>query len=125
MKNWKILLYLNTKMIKLKPIIFQSILASFKEIAHQGYSSSYHYFHFLGYWMQATWHIELIAKVILFHISYPSLVHAASDNPIASMIKIASKFSDDIRMSFGVDKCKKSSPFNVEKLFKWKTSNFW
>ena len=70
MKNWKILLYLNTKMVKLKPIIFQSILASFKEIARQDYYSSYRYFRSLGYWTQATLDIELIIKVILFHISY-------------------------------------------------------
>ena len=38
-----------TKMVKLKPIIFQSILASFKEITRQDYSSSYRYFHSLPY----------------------------------------------------------------------------
>ena len=32
---------------------------------------------------------------------------AANDNQLASMIKIVSKFSDDIGMSFGIDKCKK------------------
>ena len=57
-------------MVKLKPIIFPSILASFKEIARQGYYSSYRYFHSLGYWTQATLDIELIAKVVLFDISY-------------------------------------------------------
>ena len=38
---------------------------------------------------------------------------AANDNQLASMIKVVNKFSDDIG----------NSPFNVEKLFKWKTSN--
>ena len=38
---------------------------------------------------------------------------AANDNQLASMIKIVNRFSDDIG----------NSPFNVEKLFKWKTSN--
>ena len=59
-----------TEMVKLKPIIFQSILPSFKMIAPQGYYSHYRYFHSLGYWTQATLDIELIAKVILYHISY-------------------------------------------------------
>ena len=31
----------------------------------------------------------------------------ANDNQLASMIRIVNKFSDDIGMSFGVDKCKK------------------
>ena len=70
MNKWKTSLHSTTEMVKLKPIIFQSILASFKEIARQGYYSSYRYFHSLGYWTQATLDIELIAKVIPFHISY-------------------------------------------------------
>ena len=57
-----------TEMVKLKPMIFQPILVSFREIAHQGYSSFYSYFHSLGYWTQATSNIELITKVTLFHI---------------------------------------------------------
>ena len=32
---------------------------------------------------------------------------AANDNQLASMIRIVNKFSDDIGMSFGIDKCKK------------------
>ena len=32
---------------------------------------------------------------------------AANDNQLASMIKIVNKFSDDIGMSFAIDKCKK------------------
>ena len=32
---------------------------------------------------------------------------ASNDNQLASMIKIVNKFSDDIGMSFGIDKCKK------------------
>ena len=32
---------------------------------------------------------------------------AANDNQLASMIRIVNKFSDDIAMSFGIDKCKK------------------
>ena len=31
----------------------------------------------------------------------------SNDNQLASMIKIVNKFSDDIGMSFGIDKCKK------------------
>ena len=49
MNEWKTLLHLNHEDGKLKPIIFQSILAYFKEIARQGYYSSYRYFHSLGY----------------------------------------------------------------------------
>ena len=32
---------------------------------------------------------------------------AANDYQIESMIKIVNRFSDDIGMSFGIDKCKK------------------
>ena len=32
---------------------------------------------------------------------------AANDNQLASMIEIVNRFSDDIGMSFGIDKCKK------------------
>ena len=32
---------------------------------------------------------------------------AANDNQLASMITIVNKFSDDVGMSFGIDKCKK------------------
>ena len=32
---------------------------------------------------------------------------AANGNQFVSMIKIVNKFSDDIRMSLGIDKCKK------------------
>ena len=32
---------------------------------------------------------------------------AANDYQLASMIKIVNKFSDDIGMSFGIDKCEK------------------
>ena len=32
---------------------------------------------------------------------------AANDYQIVSMIKIVNRFSDDIGMSFGIDKCKK------------------
>ena len=53
-----------TKMVKLKPIIFQSILVSSKETAHQVYSSSYRYFHSLGYWTQ-----KINRKGDIFHIS--------------------------------------------------------
>ena len=49
MNKWKTSLHSTTEMVKLKPIIFQSILASFKGIARQSYYSSYHYFHSLGY----------------------------------------------------------------------------
>ena len=31
----------------------------------------------------------------------------ANDYQLASMIKIVNKFSDDIGMSFGIDKCEK------------------
>ena len=34
-------------------------------------------------------------------------LYAANDNQLASMIKIVSKFSDDIEMNFGIDKCEK------------------
>ena len=34
------------------------------------------------------------------------VLFAASDNQLASMIKIANKFSDEIGKSFGIDKCK-------------------
>ena len=47
---------------------------------------------------------------------------AANDNQLASRIRIVNKFSDDIGMSFGIENVK-SSPFNVAKLFIWKTSN--
>ena len=59
-KKMKKMLYL-TKMVKLKPGIFQSILTSFNKISCQVYLSYYRYFHYLD--------IELIPKVILFHIS--------------------------------------------------------
>ena len=73
-------------MVNLKPITFQSILAFFKEIARQGFSSSYYYFHSLGYWTQATLDIELIAKVILFHILFMDdlKLFSANDNQLAS-----------------------------------------
>ena len=32
---------------------------------------------------------------------------AANDSQLASLIKIVNKFSDNIRISFGIDKCKK------------------
>ena len=70
MNKWKTLLHLNHRDGQIKTDHFQSILASFKEIACLGYYSSYRYFHPLGYWTQATLDIELIAKVILFHIFY-------------------------------------------------------
>ena len=70
MNKWKTLLHLNHRDGQIKTDHFQSILASFKEIACLGYYSSYRYFHPLGYWTQATLDIELIAKVILFHVSY-------------------------------------------------------
>ena len=109
-------------MSKLKPIICQSILASFKEVACQGYSSSYCYFHSVGYRTQGTSDIKLTAKVILFHgyiinCQGDIILHllfmddlkllVANDNQLASMIKIVNKFSEDIEMSFGVDNCKK------------------
>ena len=34
-------------------------------------------------------------------------IFAGNDNQLASMIRIVNKFSDDIGMSFGIDKCKK------------------
>ena len=47
---------------------------------------------------------------------------AANNNQLASMIRIANKFSDGIGMCFGLTNVK-SSPFHMEKLFIWKTSN--
>ena len=70
MNKWKTSLHLDHQDDQIKSIVFQSILASFREIAHQGYYSSYHYFRSLGYWAQATLDIESITKVIVFHISY-------------------------------------------------------
>ena len=34
-------------------------------------------------------------------------LYSANDNQLASMIKIVSKFSDDIEMNFGIDTCEK------------------
>ena len=89
-------------MVKLKPIIFQSILASFKEIARQGYYSSYRYFHSLGYRINRQGdnisHLLFMDDLKLF---------AANYNELASMRRIVNKFSDGIGMSFGIGKCKK------------------
>ena len=46
--------------------------------------------------------------IISHHLFMDDLkLFATNDNQLASMIRIANKFNDDIGMSFGIDKCKK------------------
>ena len=63
MNNWRTSLYLNHEDGQIKTDNFIIKLPSFKEIACQSYSASY------LYWTQAKLDVELIAKMILFHIT--------------------------------------------------------
>ena len=98
-------------MVKLKPIIFQSINTSI----FQGDGLSGLLFILSLFplsWLLNTSNIGYIINRqgdIISHLLFRGdlKLFAANDNQLASMISIVNIFSDDIGMSFGIEQCKK------------------
>ena len=116
MNNWKKLLYLNHQNGQIKTDQFSINTGIF-----QGDSPSGLLFILsllpLSYLLNTSnigYRINRQGDIISHFLFMDDLkLFAANDNQLASMIKIVNRFSDDIG----------NSSFNVEKLFKWKTSN--
>ena len=110
MNSWKTLLYLNHQDGQIKTDHFSINTGIF-----QGDSSSELLF-ILSllplYWLLNTSNIGYRINCqddIISHLLFMDNLKffAANDYQIESMIKIVNRFSDDIGMSFGIDKCKK------------------
>ena len=110
MNNWKTSLHLNHQDGQIKTNYFSINTGIFKGDILPGLLSILSLFPLswllntsnIGY--RINWQGDIISHLLFMD---DLKLFAANDHQLASMIKIVNKFSDDIGMTFGIDKCKK------------------